>query len=211
MTRGSESSCPCSEKHSEQWKLHIAAVVADTHASRRPSDEDDGKEHSRLTLQQSCVSLCGQTTVAAKQVFELLPTKYNASDSRFLLFFVNSRDPSIVEFCLAQQSNSPQRNPINFSACFSCSLVRMMRIVQESGLLQASPRLDVDEAPDAKLLLATEMMDFHDPIELLNSEDYLARYEETLPNSEADSGQRDDSPAWYLLCSTYRQSHPASI
>ena len=39
---------------------YIAAVVADTLASRRSSDEDDGKGHPRLILQQSCVSTCGQ-------------------------------------------------------------------------------------------------------------------------------------------------------
>ena len=39
---------------------HIAAVVADTLASRRPSDEDGGKGHPRLILQQSCISTCGQ-------------------------------------------------------------------------------------------------------------------------------------------------------
>ena len=32
---------------------YIAAVVADTLASRRPSDEDDEKGHSRPILQQS--------------------------------------------------------------------------------------------------------------------------------------------------------------
>ena len=32
---------------------HIAAVVADTHASRRTSDEDVGKGHSRLIFQQA--------------------------------------------------------------------------------------------------------------------------------------------------------------
>ena len=39
---------------------YIAAVVADTLASCRSSDEDDGKGHPRLILQQSCVSTCGQ-------------------------------------------------------------------------------------------------------------------------------------------------------
>ena len=75
---------------------HIAAVVADTHASRRPSDEDDGKGHSRLILQQSCVSTCGQegvceqnrhrmclNVVLPRNKFQSLPTKSNASDSRF--------------------------------------------------------------------------------------------------------------------------------
>ena len=39
---------------------YIAAVVADTLASRRSSDEDDGKGHLRLIFPLSCVSTCGQ-------------------------------------------------------------------------------------------------------------------------------------------------------
>ena len=45
---------------SHDKSFRIAAVVANTLASRRPSDEDDGKGHPRLILQQSCVSTCGQ-------------------------------------------------------------------------------------------------------------------------------------------------------
>ena len=42
---------------------NIAAVFADTLASRRSLDEDDGKGLSPLILQQSCVSICGQEGV----------------------------------------------------------------------------------------------------------------------------------------------------
>ena len=59
VKRGSESSCPCSENGSDWWRCS-AAVVADTIASRRSLDEDDGKRHPRLVLQQSCVPVCGQ-------------------------------------------------------------------------------------------------------------------------------------------------------
>ena len=60
---------------SHDKRFNFAAVVADTHASRRPSDEDDGKGHSRLIFQQSCVSICGKKVYAsgtgrAQKVFE---------------------------------------------------------------------------------------------------------------------------------------------
>ena len=58
-TRGSESSCPCSEKDSEKWRIHRLA-------SCRSFDEDDGKGHPRLILQQSCVSTCGQENLCKK-------------------------------------------------------------------------------------------------------------------------------------------------
>ena len=49
-TKDSELSCLCSEKDSEKAENAIAAVVADTLASRGSSDEDDGKRHSRLVF-----------------------------------------------------------------------------------------------------------------------------------------------------------------
>ena len=78
--------------------------------SRRPSDEDDGKGRSRLILQQSCVSICGQegvseqgqrkclNVVLPRNKFRSLPAKSSASDSRFCLFAVTGYDPSFVEF-----------------------------------------------------------------------------------------------------------------
>ena len=61
--------------------------------------------------------------------------------------------------------------------------------------MQASPRVDVDEAPYAPgtdLLHVTELEDAHDSIELLKSDDNLEFfYTETLPISDSDetSGQ----------------------
>ena len=64
--------------------------------------------------------------------------------------------------------------------------------------MQASPRLDVDEAPYASnapstdLLYVTELEDAHDSIELLNFDDNLGFfYTETLSISDSDktSGQ----------------------
>ena len=89
-------------------------MVADTHARRRPSDEDVGKGLSRLILQQSCVPICGQegvceqnhhrkclNVVLPRNKFQSLPTKSNASDSRFCFFVLISDDPSVVEFFLS--------------------------------------------------------------------------------------------------------------
>ena len=121
----------------------IAAVVADTHASRRPSDEDDGKGHFRCILQQSCVSICGQEgaceqghrkcliVVLPRNKFQSLLSKSDASDSRFCLFLVNSCDPSLDElfFCLAQQSYPSQHSHISFF--FDVSVVPLVRMVSE--------------------------------------------------------------------------------
>ena len=66
--------------------------------------------------------------------------------------------------------------------------------------MQASPRVDVDEAPYASnapgtdLLYVTELDDAHDSIKLLNSDDNLEFfYTETqpMPNSDETSGQRE--------------------
>ena len=59
--------------------------------------------------------------------------------------------------------------------------------------MQASPR--VDEAPSGDLLHVTELLDVHDAIKLLNSDDNLGFYTETLPISKSDeaSGQRKRS------------------
>ena len=63
--------------------------------------------------------------------------------------------------------------------------------------MQASPRVDVDEAPYARgtdLLYVTELEDAHDSIKLLKSVDNLEFfYTETLPmpNSDETSGQRE--------------------
>ena len=60
---------------------------------------------------------------------------------------------------------------------------------------QASPRVDVDEAPCAPgndLLYVTELEDAHDPIKLLKSDDNLEFFfTETLPMPDSDgtSGQ----------------------
>ena len=58
--------------------------------------------------------------------------------------------------------------------------------------MQASPRVDVDEAPSTDLLYVTEIEDAHDSIELLKSDDNLEFfYTETLPifDSDEPSGQ----------------------
>ena len=47
--------------------------------------------------------------------------------------------------------------------------------------MQASPRVDVNEAPGAELLFTTELVAIHDSIKLLNSDDNLGLYMETLP------------------------------
>ena len=63
--------------------------------------------------------------------------------------------------------------------------------------MQASPRVDVDEAPHARgtdLLCVTELEDAHDSIKLQKSDDNLEFfYTETLPthNSDETSGQRE--------------------
>ena len=68
-------------------------------------------------------------------------------------------------------------------------------IAQESRKKQASPRVDVDEAPYAPgndLLYVTELEDAHDPIKLLKSDDNLEFFfTETLPMPDSDgtSGQ----------------------
>ena len=52
----------------------------------------------------------------------------------------------------------------------------------------------MDEAPNADLLYVTELVDVHDPIKLLNSDDHLGFYTETLPISKSEaSGQRKRS------------------
>ena len=59
--------------------------------------------------------------------------------------------------------------------------------------MQTSPRVDVDEVPGADLLHATELVDIHDSIKLLNS---------------------DDNPGlltWYVFCSVDHRSHHESI
>ena len=58
-----------------------------------------------------------------------------------------------------------------------------VRLVQESRLTQTSPQVDVDEAPGAELLYTTELVAFHDPIKLLNSDDHLELCKEPLPIS----------------------------
>ena len=63
--------------------------------------------------------------------------------------------------------------------------------------MQASPRVDVDEAPYAPstdLLCVTELEDAHGSIKLMKSDDNLEFfYTETLPmpNSDETSGQRE--------------------
>ena len=68
-------------------------------------------------------------------------------------------------------------------------------IAQESRVTQASPRVDVDEAPYASgndLLYVTELGDAHDLIKLRKTDDILELFfTETLPmhNSIGTSGQ----------------------
>ena len=101
---------------------YIAAVVADTLASRRPSDEDDGKGHPRLIFQQSCVSTCGQEdlceqnkqpqkmfNVVAKRVSFAAHENLTATVLFFVcLFAVNICDPSLVEFFLSRAAQPYQ-------------------------------------------------------------------------------------------------------
>ena len=84
---------------------------------------------------------------------------------------------------------------LDVSMCSSLWNANGLRITQESRKMQASPRVDVDEAPCASnapgtdLLFVTELGHDHDSIELLNSDWIL--YTETLPISDSDgtSGQ----------------------
>ena len=66
-----------------------------------------------------------------------------------------------------------------FLGCFNCSSLcneNGLRITQESRKMQASPRVDVDEAPYASnapgtdLLHVTDLEDAHDSIKLLKSD-----------------------------------------
>ena len=68
--------------------------------------------------------------------------------------------------------------------------------------MQASPRVDVDEAPGADLLHATELVDIHDLIKLLNSDDNLGFFMESLliSKSDAASGKRERSCS-HVTCS----------
>ena len=67
-------------------------------------------------------------------------------------------------------------------------------ITQESRKMQASPRVDVDEAPYAPgndLLYVTELEDAHDSIKLLKSDDNREFfYTETLSIFNSDSARR---------------------
>ena len=73
---------------------YFAAVVADSLVSRRSLDEDDGKGHSCLVLQESWPPVCGQEdlreqsrhreclrVVLPRNKFEPLPTESDATDS----------------------------------------------------------------------------------------------------------------------------------
>ena len=86
--------------------------------------------------------------------------------------------------------------PFTFFERFNCSSMwnaNGLRVTQESFQMQASPRLDVDEAPYTSnapgidLLHVTELEDAHDSIELLNFDDNLRFfYTETLSISDSD-------------------------
>ena len=113
----------------------------------------------------------------------------------FLFVTVNICDPSLVDFFVLCSTAVS----VVFFGCFNCSSLwnaNGLRITQESRKMQASPRVDVDEAPCAPgtdLLYVTELEDAHDSIKLLKSDDNLEfLYTETLPmpNSDETSGQR---------------------
>ena len=70
-----------------------------------------------------------------------------------------------------------QHSHISLLGCSNCSslwFANGLRITQESRKMQASPRVDVDDAPYAPstdFLYVTELEDAHDSIELLKSDD----------------------------------------
>ena len=185
------------------WE-YITAVVADTLASCGSFDEDHGKGHPRLILQQSCISTCGQENLCKqnshrkclmlpRNEFQLLLTRIWCHYSRFCLFTVNICDPSLVDFfCPVQHSR------ISFFGCFICSSLynaNCWELLRSFVKCRLPPRVDVDEAPYAPgnyLLYVTELEDAHDPIKLLKSDDNLEFFiTETLPmpDSNGTSGQ----------------------
>ena len=101
---------------------------------------------------------------------------------------MNSYDPSLVEFLFVLRSSRIHlKTAISFFVryqLFPCA--NGLRITQEHREMQASPRVDVDEAPNADLLFVTELVDVHDSIMLLNSDDHLGFYTETLLISKSD-------------------------
>ena len=106
---------------------------------------------------------------------------------------MNIRDPSHVDFFGPVQHS-------RISIFFGVSMFLLVQrewlgIAQESRVTQASPRVDVDEAPYAPgndLLHVTELEDAHDLIKLRKTDDILELFfTETLQthNSIGTSGQ----------------------
>ena len=100
--------------------------------------------------------------------------------------FLNSYDPSLVEFFFVLRSNRIHLNTAHISFFLDVSAVPLCEWFENYlgvSQMQTSPRVDVDEVPGADLLHATELVDIHDSIKLLNSDDNPGFYMETLPCS----------------------------
>ena len=106
---------------------------------------------------------------------------------------MNIRDPSLVDFCVLC-STAVSAFFLDVSM-FLLVKREWLGIAQESRTTQASPRVDVDEAPYVPgndLLYVTELEDAHDLIKLRKTDDILEFFfTETLPmlNSIGTSGQ----------------------
>ena len=106
---------------------------------------------------------------------------------------MNIRDPSLVDFFLSCAAQ-PYQLFLDVSM-FLLVQREWLGIAQESRTTQASPRVDVDEAPYAPgndLLYVTELEDAHDLIKLRKFNDNLEFFfTETLPmpDSIGTSGQ----------------------
>ena len=106
---------------------------------------------------------------------------------------MNIRDPSLVDFFVLC-STAVSAFFLDVSM-FLLVQREWLGIAQESRTTQASPRVDVDEAPYAPgndLLYVTELEDAHDLIKLRKTDDNLEFFfTETLPmpDSNGTSGQ----------------------
>ena len=113
--------------------------------------------------------------------FESLPTKSNASDSRFCLFVLNSYDPSFVEFfCFAQQSNSSNAAISNF---LDVSAVPLCEWFENYSGVSLNAGFTTGERGRGSGLTCPcdRVVDIHDSIKLLNFVDDPGFYMETLP------------------------------
>ena len=81
----------CSEKSSDQWREHFAGVVADSFASRRSHDEDNGEGHACRVLQLTLLE-------TREMSFESLPAEFDGTGSLFFFGERQSLSHNLVEF-----------------------------------------------------------------------------------------------------------------